>query len=265
MEPIDEETQIGGEQKISFAGSTRSRKIRDGFLKRKSVITNSGDDLSPSIRSNSSDEIDDDERSNGSRDADEKRKKKRLGGLMQGFSRTTLFKFGSKMSIDSSRCSTRRNNIGKSPPPGIARSIPGRLFSLVNERDDDVRLASRSRISTMKHSRASSSQSIDQEPAYEMDDTLRNVESLPTEESSTMTFNEHVNSANPFPPRNADNFTSSMQIDVPPALKEEPEPEGDNSGSDSNTLPKDRKSKTSSTSINLASSQTPLIPPELET
>ena len=79
-------------------------------------------------------------------------------------------------------------------------------------------------------------------------------------------LNEHLAGANVFPPRPPDNFSASVaQIDVPPVVQEEPEPDPDTSGSDSNnTLPKKQKHAHSSTSFtsNLASSQTPLIPPE---
>jgi len=238
MEPIDEETQIGNTSKVSAtAASLRSRNLK----KRKSE---SGDNLSSISQSDSSVDIEDDERSNGSRQADEKRKKTRLGGLMQGFSRSTLFsKFGSKFSINSSRCSMRKNNIARTPPPGSVNrqiSIPAAV-------------SNRSRLSTMKVSRASSPQSC--ENVDELDDTLKNMEEIQLEETGL------------FPPRMNDNFSlSAAQIGVPPSVKEEPEPDPDNSGSDSNTLPKEKKQKSGSNSTenstNFMSSQTPLIPPE---
>ena len=239
MEPIDEETQIGNTSKLSVTtGSIRSRNIKKGK-------SESGDNISGISRSNSSVDIEDDERSNGSRQADEKRTKRRLGGLMQGFSRSTLFsRFGSKFSINSSRCSVRRNNATKSPPPGSVN----RQFSI------PAPVHNRSRLSTMKISRASSPQSC--ESVDELEDTLKNMEEIQMEETAGL-----------FPPRTNDNFSlSTAHIDVPPSVKEEPETDPDNSGSDSNTLPKEKKSKSGSNSTqnssNFMSSQTPLIPPE---
>uniref|UniRef100_A0A7E4V5L6 Bestrophin homolog n=1 Tax=Panagrellus redivivus TaxID=6233 RepID=A0A7E4V5L6_PANRE len=279
MEPIDEEGKINGKPPSRVSNGRYRRAFRRSN-KRGSSDYHDGDNSSIVSQSGSEnsedDDVDEDGRSCGSRQADEKRKKKRLGGLIQGFSRSTLAsRFESKLSINS-RASLKKC---RSPPPPFA---PHRQFSTPG---------SRYRISS-KVSRANSPTSIEHmdelsTPGEEIkpyDNPYSNpaifppvpvIQAEPATDSSVASLNEYLAAANNFPPRTHDPLATSTQIDVPPVVQEEPEPDADTScsGSEYNTLPKPLKTEKRpplaevhqlKKDDSVHGSMAPLIPPESE-
>ncbi|KAK0403886.1 hypothetical protein QR680_017178 [Steinernema hermaphroditum] len=219
MPPIDEEGMVGMEFAVT-SPSKKSRRVARKTSKHLNASRSSGGKSPEGLDSGSEDDgdadvdEDDDGRSIASRQLDEKRRRKGLFGLLLGNSRQTL----------SSRLESRygsKQSISKSPPPPAVRQ-----FSNPPNR-------SRVGSSILKHSRASSPILS----CVQHDETPRDRDEYIQKcvQGSYSIFGEvgHGDSGNSVlhsaPPAVSTTNIFYEKVDVPPAVKEEPEPESDTS------------------------------------
>ncbi|CAD5229487.1 unnamed protein product [Bursaphelenchus okinawaensis] len=182
----------------------------------------------------SSDE--EDRHSTGSTQVDERNKRRRLGDLLPGYSRTNLAsRLGSKLSLNSLYSNRKRTSYKAKTSPSIGRN----------------KSASRGRL--IRHlSRASSPGHLENNPEVTFSDIGPLMHSSQQIDETTNTdTNPQLSHLSSFAP---------IQIDVPPPLAEEPEQYYNNSGSGSDTTSQQQQNSHSSGDPSISTSRTLLIP-----